>query len=307
MSEITGHNGSTACAMARTARCPFPSKDGKGGVTVGIVEDCPPTDGSLFAFEGPVLTVHLGRPLSIRQQREDVSHEWTFTRGDLSLIPAGWRTTSWTKRTTDFMQVELGLDLLRRAAGGATNDVDLPCLFSFQDPVCRELSLSMLAEAQAHGSAARMYVESAAVVLAQRLLHLDQRRVAPAVRPGLPPAVLRRAKEFLQEEMNRNPGVTELSAAVGMNVHHFSRLFKRSTGLAPHQYLGNIRFERAKRLLAEGRAPIIEIAYEIGYANPSQFSEFFRKRTGVSPTEFRRSTQGASAPASAAVSASVRR
>ena len=95
--------------------------------------------------------------------------------------------------------------------------------------------------------------------------------------------VLRRAKEFLHDQMNRNPGVTELSAAVGMNVDHFSRMFKRSTGLAPHQYLGNIRLERAKRLLAEGRASIIEIAYEIGYTNPSQFSAFFRKRTGLSP------------------------
>jgi AraC family transcriptional regulator len=91
--------------------------------------------------------------------------------------------------------------------------------------------------------------------------------------------------------MTRNPGLTELSSAVGMNVDHFSRMFKRSTGLAPHQYLGNIRLERAKRMLTEGRVPIIEIAYEIGYANPSQFSAFFRKRTGLSPSEFRRSLQ----------------
>jgi AraC family transcriptional regulator len=117
---------------------------------------------------------------------------------------------------------------------------------------------------------------------------------APAPRPGLPPAVLRRAKEFLHDKMNRNPGITELSAAVGMSVDHFSRMFKRSTGLAPHQYLGDIRLERAKRLLAEGRTPIIEIAYEIGYANPSQFSAFFRKRTGFSPSAFRRNTLTAS-------------
>jgi AraC family transcriptional regulator len=168
--------------------------------------------------------------------------------------------------------------------------VDLPCLFSFQDPLCRELASSMVVEAEAHGTAARMYVESAAIVLAQRLLSLNNRPIAPVPRPGLAPAVLRRAKEFLHDEMSRNPGVTELSAAVGMNVDHFSRMFKRSTGLAPHQYLGNIRLEHAKRLLAEGSAPIIDIAYEIGYANPSQFSAFFRKRTGLSPTEFRKTT-----------------
>ena len=287
------HRAATACAAARTTIIPFPAKDGTGGVTVGLVEDCPPTDGASFAFDGPVMTLHLGRPTSIRQRREDLSHAWTFSRGDLSLIPAGWRTTTWTEKSADFIQIELGRDLVRRAAGGAARDVDLRCLFSFDDAVCRELALSMVAEAKTHGAAARLYVESSAVVLAQRLMSVTGRAVAPSSRPGLSPAVLRRAKEFLHDEMNRNPGLGELSAAVGMNVDHFSRMFKRSTGLAPHQYLGNIRLERAKRLLAEGRAPIIEIAYEIGYANPSQFSAFFRKRTGLSPTEFRRSAQAA--------------
>jgi AraC family transcriptional regulator len=284
----------SACETARTTFFPFPANDVKnGGVTLGLIEDCPPTDGASFAFAGPVMTLHLCRPTSIRQRREDLSHAWTFSRGDLSLIPAGWRTTTWTEASVDFLQVELGAGLLRRAGGETARDVDLPCLFSFQDSVCRELALSMMTEAQTHGPAARMYVESAAIVLAQRLMLLAQRPVTPAPRPGLAPSILRRAKEFLHDEMGRNPGVTEVSAAVGMTVDHFSRMFKRSTGLAPHQYLGNLRLDRAKRMLAHGRAPIIEIAYEIGYANPSQFSEFFRKRTGLSPTEFRRKVQTA--------------
>lgn len=291
MSEITTeHLRTPACAQAKTTLFAFPPTCGKGGgVTLAIVEDVPPTDGGCFVFSGHVLTLHLGRPLAIRQRREDMSHAWTFTRGDLSLIPAGWRTTVWTEKTADFLQVELCPDLVSRAAGKSGRDVDLPCLFSFDDPVCRELLLSMVAEAQAHGPAARLYVESAAVVLSQRLLSRDRQPIAPVPRSGLPPGVLRRAKEFLHDEMSRNPGVTELSAAVGMNVDHFSRMFKRSTGLAPHRYLDSIRLERAKRLLAEGRAAMIDIAYEIGYANPSQFSTFFRKRTGLSPTAFRRS------------------
>jgi len=279
--------------MARTTLFPFVPPEGKGGVTLGLVEDLPPIDGGSFVFTGPVLTVHLGRPVPIRQRREDVTNEWTLERGDLSLIPGGWHTTSWTEKSLDFIQVELCPDLVRRAGGASRDDVDLPCLFSFEDPLARELALSMVAEAQSHGKAARMYVESAAVVLAQRLLALKGRPVAAAPKPGLAPAVLRRAKEFLNEEMDRNPGLTELSAAVGMNVDHFSRMFKRSTGLAPHQYLGKIRLERAKRMLADGRTRIIEIAYEIGYTNPSQFSAFFRKCTGQSPTEFRRSVQTA--------------
>lgn len=295
MSEITRDNlEGPVCAMAKLELFPFLPSSGKGGgVTLATVEDVPPADGSSFSFTGHLLTMHLGRPLALRQRREEMSHEWTLSHGDMSLIPAGWRTTVWTETKTNFLQVELCPEFVRQSAGSA-NDVELPCLFSFDDPVCRELSQSMVAEAQAHGPAARLYVESAAVVLVQRLLSRSRRPVAPAPRPGLSPGVLRRAKEFLNDQMSRNPGVTELSAAVGMNVDHFSRMFKRSTGLAPHQYLGNIRFERAKVLLAEGRASIIEIAYEIGYTNPSQFSAFFRKRAGLSPTEFRRSVLTAS-------------
>jgi AraC family transcriptional regulator len=274
-------------------RFPFPARDGtQGGVTLSVFDGMPPMNGTICAHGTHVLSLHLGRPLAIRQRREDRSHAWTFTRGDLSLIPAGWRTTVWTEGVADFLQVELAPELVRRATGGYRADADLPSLFLFDDLLCRELSLSMIGEAQAHGPAARMYVESAAIVLAQRLVSLERRPATATAKPGLPPAVLRRAKEFLHDEMNRNPGMTELSAAVGMNVDHFSRMFKRSTGLAPHQYLGNIRLEQAKRLLAEGRTPIIDIAYEVGYENPSQFSAFFRKRTGLSPSEFRRARQG---------------
>jgi AraC family transcriptional regulator len=269
-----------------------PSDGPGGGVNLGVVEELPPSDGTSFAFRGHVLSLHLGRPLSIRQRREDMSHAWTFSRGDLSLIPAGWHTTVWTEDQADFAQVELCPDLVNRVAGGGA-ETELPCLFSFDDPVCRELLLSMVAEAQTHGQAARLYVESASVVLAQRLASLRGRPAAPGPRPGLAPAILRRAQEFLHDEMNRNPGISELSRKVGMNVDHFSRMFKKSTGLAPHQYLGNIRLERAKRLLAGGQASIIDIALEVGYANPSQFSTFFRKRTGLSPTEFRRNVQSA--------------
>jgi AraC family transcriptional regulator len=289
--EADPDTGPTACSTAQLTMFPFGGNGPASGVTLGMVQDLPPTDGAFFTYGTHVLSLHLGRPLSLRQRREDLSHAWTFTRGDLSLIPAGWRTTVWTHGPANFLQVELPTDLVRRAVGDPGNDVEMPCLFSFEDPLCRELSLSMLSEAQTNGRAARMYVESAAVVLAQRLMALRQRPRGPAPKPGLPPALLRRAKEFLHDEMTRNPGLTELSSAVGMNVDHFSRLFKRSTGVAPHQYLGNIRLERAKRLLIEGRTSIIDIAYEIGYANPSQFSAFFRKRTGLSPTEFRRNVQ----------------
>ncbi|HVV17313.1 MAG TPA: AraC family transcriptional regulator [Polyangia bacterium] len=294
MSEIVAESVETTAAFGPMRLFMYPPHVGdQTGVTLSIVEPMPPADGKSFAMDSHGLALHLGRPLSVRQRREDMWRSWTFTRGDLTLLPARWRTTMWTEAPAHFMAINLGPELVRRAAGQSGREVEMPNLFSFEDPLCRDLLLSMVAEAEAHGAAARLYVESAAVVVAQRLVLRGVGRVTPRPRPGLPTAVLRRAKEFLHDRMNRNPGITELSAAVGMSVDHFSRMFKRSTGLAPHQYLCDIRLEHAKRLLAEGRTPIIDVAYEIGYANPSQFSAFFRKRTGLSPSAYRRTTLAA--------------
>src|SRR5262245_11472328 len=116
--------------MAQTTVFPFAPSDGSdSGVTLAVVEKMPPANGTDFAFGGHVPSLHLGRPLAIRQRREDLSHQWTFTRGDLSLIPAGWRTTVWTKGQADFLQIELGTELMGRAAGGGAKNADMPCLF----------------------------------------------------------------------------------------------------------------------------------------------------------------------------------
>lgn len=297
MSEIVPERVERTTAFGQMRMFVYPPQVGdQTGVTVSIVEPMPCADGTSFALDSHGLALHLGRPVPVRQRREDTSRAWTFTRGDLTALPAGCRTTVWTEAPAHYMAINLGPDLVRQAAGLSGREVEVPNLFSFDDPLCRELALSMAAEAETHGAAARLYIESAAVVIAQRLVLRGIGRVTPKPRPGLPPAVLRRAKEFLHDRMNRSPGITELSAACGMSVDHFSRMFKRSTGLAPHQYLSDIRLERAKRLLADGLTPIIEIAYEIGYANPSQFSAFFRKCTGLSPSAFRRSTMSMSFP-----------
>ncbi len=223
----------TTAAFGQMRLFVYPPQVGdQTGVTLSIVEPMPPADGTSFALDSHGLALHLGRPVPVRQRREDTSRAWTFTRGDLTLLPAGCRTTMWTEAPAHYMAINLGAELVRQAAGLSGREVEMPSLFTFDDPLCRELSLSMAAEAEAHGAAARLYVESAAVVVAQRLVLRGVGRVTPRPRPGLPPAVLRRAKEFLHDRMNRNPGITELSAAVGMSVDHFSRMFKRSTGLA---------------------------------------------------------------------------
>ncbi|WP_437752548.1 helix-turn-helix domain-containing protein [Sorangium sp. So ce1389] len=266
-----------------------------GAVALVVRRDQPPCDGVSGAFDAHVLGVHLGAPARVRQRREDRVHEGVFGRGDLTVIPARWQSTCWTRDRSGFLHVHVPDALVARVAEGIapSGGREVACLFRFDDALSRELALSMLHEVETGGEAAAGYVEASAVILAARMLRAAGLSVSPAPRSGLPLPVLRRAKELLHEGMERNVGVVELADAAGMNVHHFSRMFKRSTGLSPHRYLGQIRVDRAKALLADPRRRIVDVAAEVGFANASHFAAFFRKATGTTPGAYRRAAAGA--------------
>jgi AraC family transcriptional regulator len=66
-----------------------------------------------------------------------------------------------------------------------------------------------------------------------------------------------------------------------------ARVFKQTTGIAPHQYLIERRVECAKSLLRETDLSITEIAHRIGCTNQSHFSMLFHRATAMTPSIFR--------------------
>ncbi len=83
--------------------------------------------------------------------------------------------------------------------------------------------------------------------------------------------------EILGEMLGRSPSQT-------------SRLIKRAFGVGLPAYLNHVRVQDAKRLLAETRNPISDIAQTVGFATISHFNRVFRSLTGVTPMQFRRRT-----------------
>lgn len=93
--------------------------------------------------------------------------------------------------------------------------------------------------------------------------------------------------EFLDSNYNRNISLDEISKHLSVSKNYFSYLFKRDTGISIWAYLTDIRMNKSKELLEKTNMKSYEVAYNVGYDNPSYFSKTFKKRFKQSPSEYR--------------------
>jgi AraC-like DNA-binding protein len=72
-----------------------------------------------------------------------------------------------------------------------------------------------------------------------------------------------------------------------LSAFHFLRVFRRTLGVTPHQYLIRCRLRRAARLLLDDVLPVTTVAFEAGFGDLSNFVRTFGRAAGVSPQRFR--------------------
>jgi transcriptional regulator GlxA family with amidase domain len=81
----------------------------------------------------------------------------------------------------------------------------------------------------------------------------------------------------------------EMAAIASMSKYHFLRVFRRLTGVTPHQYLIGARLRRVALALASSQRPVIVIALDSGFGDLSTFNKTFRAAFGLTPTQYRAS------------------
>ena len=100
--------------------------------------------------------------------------------------------------------------------------------------------------------------------------------------------IIETAKKFIISNYHENISVNDISAAANMSASYFSKLFKKSTGFSPYDYLLTVRLDRAKELLRQTDDSIESVACKTGFNSESNFIYFFKKETGVSTLKFRK-------------------
>ena len=102
---------------------------------------------------------------------------------------------------------------------------------------------------------------------------------------------VRKAIEVLQDTYTQQSDLDQLAKIVGLSKYYLEKVFKKATGLSPHQYLMQLRVERAKLMLAFTPRSIIDITMELGFFDQSHFTNTFKHFTGISPLAYRLATR----------------
>ncbi len=80
-----------------------------------------------------------------------------------------------------------------------------------------------------------------------------------------------------------------MAAQAGLSQYHFCRAFRAATGLPPYRFVLARWIEVARERLRNRALSIQEVAFSVGFADAGQFVKRFKRATGLSPSDFRRS------------------
>lgn len=94
--------------------------------------------------------------------------------------------------------------------------------------------------------------------------------------------------EYLKENKRKCLSLDEICAHFHFGKSHICHIFKSQTGIGVKQYLLDLKIEEAKRLLTSSPLNVSEISDLLSFENPQYFAKIFKKKTGVSPSKYRK-------------------
>lgn len=109
-------------------------------------------------------------------------------------------------------------------------------------------------------------------------------------------AVIRDSQLWIAENYACTNPVTRMAARARLKPRTFARRFRAATGQQPMDYVHTIRVEEAKQLLETSDISVEDVAYAVGYEDPTSFRRLFKRKAGLTPAAYRRKFAGVVAP-----------
>ena len=198
----------------------------------------------------------------------------------------------WVRGPFDYLHYYFSKQLLARIAldNGVSSAFQLQEVFFIEDLVVAQMTKSILAPVRHGEPLDRLALDHIAMVLGAHTLqqHCGMSKFASSPQHGLDAWQKLRAEEMLLASLAGNISVSELASACSLSASHFARRFRHSFGTSVHQYLIQLRIERAKDLLTQTGTTLVEIASLSGFCDQAAFTRTFSRIEHMTPSRWRR-------------------
>jgi AraC family transcriptional regulator len=136
----------------------------------------------------------------------------------------------------------------------------------------------------------RLFVDHVTLAIGVHVAHTygGMKKFAQVGRGGLAPWQEKRAKELLNANLGGELSMAAIARECDLSYAHFSRAFRKSTGLSPHRWLVQRRVDAAKALLRDTKQSLSDIAYSCGFSDQAHFTRVYTRLSGISPGGWRR-------------------
>lgn len=104
--------------------------------------------------------------------------------------------------------------------------------------------------------------------------------------------IVQQSKVLMNDFLFQEISIPDIAARLNVSYSYFRSAFKKETGTSPAKYLNELKLRKAKQLLLETTYSIKEIALMLNSQNPEHFFLFFKKNTGLTPSEYRLKSKG---------------
>ena len=255
-----------------------------------------PFEQSFDAVDDQLIVLHLDGPVTVHRRVQKGENTRVIPPGGMFMMPGGMDFSVRVGGTLRSLHLYLRRAVLEDVAGdlvaGDPGRVEILPRFGNTDPLIERLMLGVRNVLHDDDPSTAVYVDYLARAIVARLI---RRHSAASVVSS--PALTSQQKggrqigkaiDFMEAHLERSLDLAMIAEAAGISPSHFARRFRATVGKAPHQYLIQIRIDRAKRLLSESDKGIAEIAFACGFASQEHLTRLFKRSCGLTPAGFRK-------------------
>lgn len=209
--------------------------------------------------------------------------EYTLNKGDMFFIPPGELTFYQADEKEPWCYAWIGLQgtILPRLFSDIGLSKNAPIL-PYSEPL-----LHALDQIRYHAHTSGFDALSTMGYIYLFLNELAQCKSAQNTKTPQQPLYIDAAVRYINQNIYSSISISELSDTLGIDRSYFCSLFKKHLGISPQQYIMDLKMEKAKIFLETTDTDVKYIADSLGYGDLYTFSHSFKRKTGVSPSEWR--------------------